>query len=110
MSLIHPALIYAAGLAVIPVILHFLLRAKPKKLPFPALRLILMRRRQNVRRLKLRHVWLMLLRMLVIIGLAIAVARPSLPEASYELSMREMLTLLGVIAAGIGTYIGLMRA
>ncbi len=109
MSLIHPALIYAAGLAVIPVILHFLLRAKPKKLPFPALRLILMRRRQNVRRLRLRHVWLMLLRMLVIIGLAIAVARPSLPEASYELSTTEMLTMFGVIAASIGTYFGLMR-
>ncbi|MBC7815326.1 MAG: VWA domain-containing protein, partial [Planctomycetaceae bacterium] len=109
MSLIHPALIYAAGLAVIPVILHFLLRAKPRKLPFPALRLILMRRRQNVRRLKLRHVWLMLLRMLVIVGLAIAAARPSLPEASYELSTREMLTLFGVIAAALGTYFGLMR-
>ena len=109
MSLIHPALIYAAGLAVIPVILHFLLRAKPRKLPFPALRLILMRRRQNVRRLKLRHVWLMLLRMLVIIGLAIAAARPSLPEASYELSTREMLTLFGVIAAALGTYFALMR-
>lgn len=109
MSLIHPALIYAAGLAVIPVILHFLLRAKPKKLPFPALRLIQLRRRQNVRRLRLRHVWLMLLRMLVIIGLAIAAARPSLPEASYELSTRELLTLFGIIAAALGTYFGLMR-
>ena len=109
MSLIHPALIYAAAFAVIPVILHFLLRAKPRKLPFPALRLILMKRRQNVRRLRLRHVWLMLLRMLVIIALAIAVARPSLPEASYELSTREMLTLFGVLAAALGTYFGLMR-
>lgn len=109
MSLIHPALIYAAGLAVIPVILHFLLRAKPKKLAFPALRLIQMRRRQNVRRLRLRHVWLMLLRMLVIIGLAIAVARPSLPEASYELSTTEMLTLFGIVVAALGTYFGLIR-
>ena len=109
MSLIHPLLIYAAGLAVIPVILHFLLRAKPRKLPFPALRLILMRRRQNVRRLRLRHVWLMLLRMLVIIGLAIAASRPSLPEASYELSTREMLTMFGIMAAAAGTYFGLMR-
>jgi hypothetical protein len=110
MSLIHPALIYAAGLAVIPVILHFLLRAKPKKLPFPALRLILLRRRQNVRRLRLRHVWLMLLRMLVIVGLAIAVARPSLPEANYEFNTRELLTLFGIVAVALGTYFGLMRS
>jgi hypothetical protein len=109
MSLIHPALIYAAGLAAIPVILHFLLRAKPKKLPFPALRLILLRRRQNVRRMRLRHVWLMLLRMLVIIGLAIAAARPSLPEANYEFNTRELVTLFVIVAAAFGTYIGLMR-
>ncbi|HLQ45298.1 MAG TPA: BatA domain-containing protein, partial [Planctomycetaceae bacterium] len=110
MSLIHPALIYAAGLAVIPVILHFLLRAKPRKLIFPALRLILVRRRQNVRRLRLRHVWLLLLRMLVIVGLAVAAARPSLPEASYELSTRELVTLIAIVAAASGTYFGLTRA
>src|SRR5712691_1094395 len=110
MSLIHPALIYAAGLAVIPVILHFLLRAKPRKLIFPALRLILVRRRQNVRRLRLRHVWLLLLRVLVIVGLAVAAARPSLPEASYELSTRELVTLIAIVAAASGTYFGLTRA
>ncbi len=109
MSLIHPTLIAAAGLAVIPVILHFLLRAKPRKLVFPALRLIQLRRRQNVRRLRLRHFWLMLLRVLVIVGLVIAVARPSVPEANYELSTRELVTLIGVIAAAVGTYFGLMR-
>ncbi|MCX7420486.1 MAG: BatA domain-containing protein [Planctomycetia bacterium] len=109
MSLIHPALIYAAGFVVIPVILHFLLRAKPKKLVFPALRLILMRRRQNVRRMRLRHVWLLLLRMLVILGLVLAVTRPSLPEASYELSTRELITLSIVVAIAVGTYFGLTQ-
>ncbi len=110
MSLIHPLLIYAAGLAVIPVILHFLLRAKPKKLLFPALRLIQARRRQSVRRMRLRHVWLLLLRMLVIVGLVIAVARPSLPEAEYEFNTRELLTLFAIVAAAGGTYIGLTRS
>ena len=109
MSLIHPALIYAAGFVVIPVILHFLLRAKPKKLVFPALRLILMRRRQNVRRMRLRHVWLLLLRILVILGLVLAVTRPSLPEASYELSTRELLTLGGIVLVAAGTYVGLTQ-
>src|SRR4051812_6653184 len=109
MSLIHPVLIYAAGFVVIPVILHFLLRAKPKKLVFPALRLILVRRRQNVRRLRLRHVWLLLLRMLVILGLVAAVTRPSLPEASYELSTRELVTLFAVVTLAVGTYLGLTQ-
>src|SRR5258708_1818243 len=61
MSLLHPALLSGLGLAVIPVLLHLLLQAKPKRLIFPALRLIKQSRRQNVRRMQLRHLWLLLL-------------------------------------------------
>ena len=67
MSFIHPLLSWLLLLGVIPVILHLLLRAKPKKLIFPALRLIQNRRRQNVQRMRLKHFWLMLLRVFVIL-------------------------------------------
>ena len=69
------------------VVLHFLLRSKPRKLIFPALQLIKIRRRQNVRRMRLRHLWLLLLRILVIVLLVLALARPSLPAADYSLSL-----------------------
>ena len=49
MTLIHPWIIWFLLLGIIPILLHLLLRAKPKKLIFPALRLIQNRRRQNVR-------------------------------------------------------------
>ena len=89
--------------------LHLLLRQKPKKLVFPALRLIQNRRKQNVRRMRIRHLLLLLLRVAVIAALVFAIARPSVPAADYSLSLREMLTLLGVIAAAVAVYYGLSR-
>ena len=74
MSLLNPAILFGLGLVTIPVILHLLLRQKPKKLIFPAMQLIQNRRKQNVRRMRLRHIWLLLLRMLVLGLLVLAIA------------------------------------
>ena len=79
MSPQNPQLLYFLALAAIPVILHFLLRAKPKKLVFPALRLIQMQRRANRRRMRLRHLLLLLLRIAVIGLIVIGLARPDGP-------------------------------
>lgn len=96
MSLINPIILYGLGLALIPVILHFLLRSKPRKLMFPALRLLQDRRRKNVRRMRLKHIWLLLLRMAVIALIVLAIARPSLPASDYSLSTREWVWLGGI--------------
>lgn len=104
MAFLNSALLIGLVAVAVPVILHFLLRQKPKRLLFPALQLIEQRRKQNVRRLKLRHFWLMLLRMLVFAGIVLAVARPALPPANYGLTLFELSVLLGVLAAGVGIY------
>ena len=83
MQLINPAIIYGLGLAAVPVLLHMLLRARPKPHLFPALLLLEQRRRHNRRRLRLRHIWLLLLRIALIALLVLAVARPKLPAADY---------------------------
>lgn len=109
MSLIHPGLLLGILLAIIPVILHFLLRSKPKKLIFPALALLQKRKVQNSRRLKLRHLWLLLQRILVIAIIVIALARPALPPANYNFSSYELIMLLTIIGIAIGAYNLLMR-
>lgn len=108
MSFINPALLAALGFTAIPVILHFMLRAKPKRYLFPALRLIQQRRRQNVQRLRLRHLFLLLLRILLIALFVFALARPSLPAASYSLSFTEWITLIILVGVAIAAYMGLM--
>ena len=110
MSLLHPALLFGLGLAAIPILLHLLLRAKPKRLIFPALRLIQQNRRQNVRRMQLRHIWLLLLRMLVIALIVFALTRPSLPPANYSLIWREWLTLCLISGLALATYFAVLHS
>ncbi len=109
MSPQNPQLLYFLALAAIPVILHFLLRAKPKKLLFPALRLIKMQRRANRRRMRLRHLLLLLLRMAVIALIVIGLARPTVPSANYTPSISEIVTTLVILAAAAGGYWAMLR-
>jgi hypothetical protein len=110
MSLINPAILWGFALVSIPVILHFLLKARPKKYLFPALRLIRARRTHNVRRLRLRHIWLLLLRMGVLALLVMAIARPTLPAANYHPNFGEWLRTAAIAAVAIGAYLWLTRS
>lgn len=105
---LHPALLIGLALTAVPVLLHLLMRAKPKKLVFPALRLIQNRKRTNVRRLRLRHLALLLLRIAVIALIVLAVARPSVPAADYSLRGGDWLRLLLVAGVAAGVYFGLV--
>jgi len=109
MSFLNPALLAGLGLAVVPVLLHLLMRAKPRRLVFPALRLIQQRKRQNTRRMQLRHLWLLLLRIAVIALIVVAVCRPSLPAANYALNWREWISIIVIVAIAVGAYFGVMR-
>lgn len=105
---LHPALLFGLGLVIVPVLLHLLMRAKPKKLIFPALRLIQNRKRTNVRRLRLRHWALLLLRMAALALLVLAVARPSVPATDYSLARGDWLRLVLVALVSVGVYFGLL--
>jgi len=109
MTLLHPGILLGLALVTVPVIVHLLMRQKPKKLVFPALRLLQHRRKQNSRRLRLRHIWLLLLRMLAIGLLVFAISRPTLPAANFALTRREWITMLGVVAIAIGVYAFILR-
>ena len=98
MSLVNPALLGWLALVGVPVLLHFLLKSKPKKLLFPALRFLAARRQHNSRRMRIKHVWLLLLRMAVIGLFVIALARPKLPAANYQFVWTEWLGI-AVVAA-----------
>jgi len=109
MSPQNPELLYLLALGAIPVILHFLLRAKPKKLIFPALRLIQQKRRANRRRMRLRHLLLLLLRIAVIALLVLALARLAIPATDYTPNVTEIVTALGIVAVGLACYWRVLR-
>src|SRR5271157_6616763 len=82
MTFLNVAFLAGAGLIVIPIILHLIMRRKPKLWEFPALRFIQKRHDTNQRRLRLRHLLLLLLRAGAIALLALAMARPSIKLSS----------------------------
>lgn len=109
MSLINASLLFGMGLAALPVILHMIMRSKPKRIEFPALRLLKSRKVSNSRRMQLRHLLLLILRSLLIVMLVLAIARPSLPAARYGLRWWEWLILGATAAASVATYFWFTR-
>lgn len=101
---IHPFLMWFLWLGVIPVILHLLLKAKPKKLIFPALRLIQNRQRQNTQKMRLKHFWLMILRIAAIMVLVYGLARPRIPAANYWPTGLEWSTLAAILLGALGVW------
>jgi hypothetical protein len=76
MTFIHGYLLGGLLLAGVPVLLHLIMRQKPKRLRFPAFRFLKARQRTNQRKMRLQHLLLLLLRMLVVAALCLALARP----------------------------------
>lgn len=78
MSFVYPLLLGGLLLAGIPILIHLIMQQKPKRLPFPAFRFLLQKQRTNQRKLRLRHLLLLLLRIGLIALLCLALARPRL--------------------------------
>jgi hypothetical protein len=78
LSFLTPLLLGGAALIAVPVIIHLILRQKPKHLLFPAFRFLQQKHRTTVQKLRLRHFLLLALRIGLILLLCAALARPEL--------------------------------
>jgi hypothetical protein len=76
MTFVFPVLLGSLALIGIPVLIHLIMRRKPRIQPFPAFRFLLQRQRINVRRLRLRHLVLLALRISLLACIGLALARP----------------------------------
>jgi hypothetical protein len=86
MTFIHPLLLAGLVLIGIPVLIHLIMQQKPKHLLFPAFRFLLQKHRTNQRRLRLRHLLLLALRIALVAGICLALARPRLFSERLNLS------------------------
>jgi hypothetical protein len=86
MTFVYPLLLTGLLLVGIPVLLHLIMRQKPKHLLFPAFRFLLQRHRTNQRKLRLRHLILLALRMLLIAAICFALARPKILNERLNLT------------------------
>ena len=80
MSFLHPLALAGLAAAAIPALLHLLERRVPPELPFPAVRYLADAERRSARRLRLRHLLLLVLRTALIVAIVLAAAGPLVPS------------------------------
>src|SRR5271166_3304314 len=76
MTFLHGYLLGGLLLVGVPILLHLIMRQKPRRLVFPAFRFLRQKLHTNRRKLQLQNILLLLLRMLLIALLCLALARP----------------------------------
>ena len=97
MTFLHPLVLLGLAAAAIPALLHLLERRVPPEAEFPPLRYLSEAERQSARRLKLRHLLLMVLRTALIAVIVTAAARPLLRSLGSGGSLVHEPTALTVI-------------
>ncbi|MSR31011.1 MAG: hypothetical protein EXR99_05835 [Gemmataceae bacterium] len=83
MGFVHGYLLAGLVLAGLPVVFHLLMRQKPRRVKFPAIRFLMEKMHSNQRRLRLQHLLLLMLRMLVIALVCLALARPQITASNF---------------------------
>ena len=94
MTFIHPLLLAGLVLAGIPVLVHLVMRQKPKHLMFPVLRFLMLRQRANQRKLSLRHLLLLALRMALVVLICLAMARPRVFSERFNINAERPMAVV----------------
>lgn len=76
MSFLQPLFLLLAGAVAVPLVLHLMRRRIELRFDFPAVRYLARAERENVKQMRIRNLLLMLLRVLAVLFLALAAARP----------------------------------
>lgn len=77
LSVVHLGLLAGLAFVAVPVLIHMVMRQKPKHVFFPALRLLKARQRQTTRRLRIRQWALLASRMAIVALMALCLSRPT---------------------------------
>ena len=78
-AFLHPWVLLGLPAVAVPLVLHLIQRRDPPTLEFPAVRYLVQVTQEHQRRLRLRHLLLLLVRTLMILALVLAAAGPSAP-------------------------------
>lgn len=84
MMFLNPAVLIGLAAASIPVILHLLNLRKLKRIEFSTLRFLKELQKQRIRKLRMKQWLLLALRVLAVVFLVLAFARPALEEVSIS--------------------------
>jgi len=92
-----PILIAGGALVGLPILLHLIMRQEPKRLPFPAFRFLKLQKRINQRKIRLRHLLLLLLRMALIALICLSLFQPTIISDGFSLRGKGPITVVIIL-------------
>lgn len=102
MNFLAPIMLWGSLAAGVPIALHLFFRSRYRLVPWAAMKFLLTSIEQTSRRLKFQELLLLLMRCLVLILLAVALARPLLASAKdFTFLMLVLLVPMGALMAGL---------
>ena len=78
MTFLNSAILFGLAAAAIPIVIHFLTRQKAKTILFSSLRFLKLLENQQIKRLKVKQILLLIIRTLIVLLLVLAFARPTM--------------------------------
>ena len=97
MSFLNPLVLFGLFAASIPILIHLFTRTKSRTIPFSTLEFLKELQNQQIRRIKLRQILLLILRTLIIILIILAFARPTLRGSLSGISAPHAKTSMALI-------------
>jgi hypothetical protein len=97
MSFLNPLFLFGLLAAAIPVVIHLFTRRRPRERPFPSLEFLSEVNQSEIRRLRLKHWLLLLLRTLAVAAIALALARPALRGAGAHAGAGAATTVVALV-------------
>ena len=101
---LFPMILTASAAAAAPVIIHLMMRTKPRRVIFPAMRFVLKTHRANLSKLKVKHLILLAMRMAMIVLAAFLLARSQIPQ--WSASPEQALPTAAVIIIDTSASMG----
>jgi len=107
MTFLNASLLAGLLAAAIPVVVHLMSRREPRRIVFPATRFVKQRIASSQKRLQVRRWWLLGWRILILVALAFALARPTVATAFSSAWIAS--GLLAVLGAALLAMAGVAR-
>lgn len=97
LSFLNAGLLFFAAATILPLLIWLLAKKKPKQVLFSSLRFIKLSEQQEKNRSRITNIILLIIRMLIILLTALAVARPMLASSRFGASEKHPPTAVAII-------------
>ncbi len=95
--MIHPLLFTGVILVGLPILLHLMMKREPKKQLLPTFRFLKQKQTINQRKLRIRHLFLLALRMILIAVMCLALYQPTIVSDGFQFILNQPVSAILVV-------------